>query len=111
MKLVAYTTYVSLCLLAFYAMGFSPIRLAFPFLILLSGITILSFVQLGQQAFHLFDPTRLSDSLFIDLDRCVRRATVAGSFWEDNSFPEAREPRGRICPQGAHDLGGLLISH
>jgi hypothetical protein len=86
MQLVAYTTFVSLCLLAFHAIGFSPIRLAFPFLILLSGVTILSFVQLGQQAFHFFDPTSLSDSLFIDLDRCVRRATVAGSFWDDNSF-------------------------
>jgi hypothetical protein len=86
MQLVAYTTFVSLCLLAFHAIGFSPIRLAFPFLILLSGVTILSFVQLGQQAFHFFDPTSLSNSLFIDLDRCVRRATVAGSFWDDNSF-------------------------
>jgi hypothetical protein len=86
MQLVAYTTFVSLCLLAFHAIGFSPIRFAFPFLILLSGVTILSFVQLGQQAFHFFDPTSLSDSLFIDLDQCVRRVTVAGSFWEDNAF-------------------------
>jgi hypothetical protein len=50
-QLVAFTTFLSLCLLAFLAMGFSPIPLAFPLLILLSGVTILSFVQLGQQAF------------------------------------------------------------
>lgn len=85
-ELVAFTTFLSLCLLAFFALGFSPIRLAFPLLILLSGVTILSFVQLGQQAFNLFDPTRLSGSLFQDMERCVRRATVSGGFWDDPSF-------------------------
>jgi len=85
-ELVAFTTFLSLCLLAFFAIGFSPIRLAFPLLILLAGITILSFVQLGQQAFHFFDPTRLSGSLFEDMERSVRRATVAGGFWDDPSF-------------------------
>ena len=85
-QLVAFTTFLSLCLLAFFAMGFSPIPLAFPLLILLSGVTILSFVQLGQQAFHFFDPTRLSGSLFTDLERCMRHATVSGGFWDDPSF-------------------------
>ena len=33
--------------------------LAFPLLVLLSGVSVLSFVHLGQQAFNLFDPTRL----------------------------------------------------
>jgi hypothetical protein len=86
MGLVAFTTFLSLCLLAFFAIGFSPIRLAFPLLILLSGLTILSFVQLGQQAFHLFDPTRLSGTLFEDMERCLRRSTVYGTFWSDPSF-------------------------
>jgi len=102
MQLVAYTTFVSLCLLAFYAMGFSPIRLAFPFLILLSGVTILSFVQLGQQAFHFFDPTSLSDALFTDLEKSVKQATVKSSFWNDGSFQAHAK-------QGAESaLNGLL---
>jgi hypothetical protein len=85
-RLLAYATFVSLCLLAFYGIGFSPVRLAIPFLVLLSGVTILSFVHLGQQAFYFFDPTRLADSIFADLHRWVTRATVAGRSWEDSSF-------------------------
>jgi hypothetical protein len=86
MSLLSYTTFVSLCLLAFYGIGFSPVRFAIPFLILLSGVTILSFVQLGQQAFYFFDPTRLAGPVFVDLERWVKRATVDSRFWEDPSF-------------------------
>jgi hypothetical protein len=58
-QLVAFTTFLALCLLTFSAIGFSPVRFAFPLLIFLSGVSVLSFVHLGQQAFNLFDPTRL----------------------------------------------------
>ena len=85
-RVLAYVTFVALCLLVFYAIGFSPIRLAVPFLILLSGVTILSFVQLGQHAFYFFDPTRLGRSIFTDLERWVARATSASRFWADPSF-------------------------
>jgi hypothetical protein len=86
MQLVAFTTFLALCLLAFSAMGFSPIRFAFPLLILLSGVTVLSFVHLGQQAFNLFDPTRLAGSIFEDLAGALRRVTAPTRFWEDPSF-------------------------
>lgn len=85
-RVLAYTTFVSLCLLAFYGIGFSPVRLAVPLLILLAGLTILSFVELGQRAFYFFDPTRLAGSIFVDLERWVKRATVRSRFWEDASF-------------------------
>jgi hypothetical protein len=86
MQLLAYTTFVSLSLLAFSGVGFSPIPLAVPLLTLLSGVAILSFVQLGQQAFYFFDPTRLAGSIFVDLERWVKRVTVASRFWNDPSF-------------------------
>jgi hypothetical protein len=85
-RLLAYTTFVALCLLAFFGIGFSPLRLAVPFLILLSGVTILSFVHLGQHAFYFFDPTRLAGSVFVDLERWVKRATVLSRFWGDPAF-------------------------
>jgi hypothetical protein len=85
-RVLAFTTFVSLCLLAFHAVGFSPVRLAIPFLVLLSGLTILSFVHLGQQAFYFFDPTKLAGSVFIDLERWVKRATAQSRFWDDPSF-------------------------
>jgi hypothetical protein len=85
-QLVAFTTFLALCLLTFSAIGFSPIRFAFPLLILLSGVTVLSFVHLGQQAFNLFDPTRLAGSIFEDLETALVRVTAPNRFWEDPSF-------------------------
>ena len=70
-QLVAFTTFLSLCLLTFSAIGFSPVRFAFPLLVLLSGVSVLSFVHLGQQAFNLFDPTRLVGAVFEDLEGAV----------------------------------------
>lgn len=87
-RLLAYTTFLSLCLLAFYGVGFSPIRPAVPLLIALSGIAILSFVRLGQQAFYFFDPTTLAQSAFADLERWTKRATVASYFWADPTFQQ-----------------------
>jgi len=104
MRLLAYATFVSLCLLAFYGIGFSPIRLAIPFLVLLSGVTILSFVQLGQQAFYFFDPTRLADSIFADVQRWVKRATVAGRSWKDSSFQRHASQRAESALQALTTL-------
>lgn len=85
-RLLAYTTFVALCLLAFFGVGFSPLRLAVPLLVFLSGLTILSFVHLGQHAFYFFDPTRLGGSVFLDFERWVKRATVDSRFWDDSAF-------------------------
>lgn len=104
-RLLAYTTFVALCLLAFYGIGFSPLRLALPFLILLSGVTILSFVHLGQHAFYFFDPTRLAGSIFVDLERWVKRATVESRFWEDPTFQNHAHQQGDAALKALRTLG------
>ena len=94
-RLLAFVTFISLCLLAFYSVGFSPVRLAIPLLIVFSGLTILSFVQLGQHAFYFLDPTRLANAIFVDLERWVERATVSSPFWADASFQAYSNQRAR----------------
>jgi hypothetical protein len=103
-QLVAFTTFLALCLLTFSAVGFSPIRFAFPLLILLSGVTVLSFVHLGQQAFNLFDPTRLAGSIFEDLEGALMRVAAPNRFWEDPSF---QWHANRQADAALHALGTL----
>jgi hypothetical protein len=103
-QLVAFTTFLALCLLTFSAIGFSPVRFAFPLLIFLSGVSVLSFVHLGQQAFNLFDPTRLVGAVFEDLDGAVVRVTASKRFWGDPSF---QWHANRQADAALHTLGTL----
>lgn len=103
-QLVAFTTFLCLCLLTFSAIGFSPIRFAFPLLILLSGVSVLSFVHLGQQAFNLFDPTRLVGAVFEDLEGAVVRVTASKRFWDD---PSLQWHANRQADAALHTLGTL----
>jgi hypothetical protein len=86
MRYLAFVTLLPIFLIGFYELGFSPIRLAVPLMILLSGVGIISFVQLGQRAFYFFDPTRLAYPIFDDLRAWVREAGVGGYRWDDKTF-------------------------
>ena len=64
MRSLAVLTSLAVCLLAFHAVGFKPVILAMPLLLLGTGLMIIGFVRLGARAFYLFDPTSLSNHLF-----------------------------------------------
>ena len=86
MRFLAGLTYFGVCLLAFHSVGLKPIILAIPLFLLCGGLAIIGFVRLGTRAFYLFDPTVLSQRLFVQLHRCHVQAQ-AGSFrWSDESF-------------------------
>jgi hypothetical protein len=86
MRYLAFVTFLPLFLIGFYELDFSPIRLVVPLMILLSGVAIISFVQLGQRAFYFFDPTRLAYPIFEDLRGWIQRASVGGYRWDDKNF-------------------------
>ena len=79
MRFLAGLTYFGVCLLAFHSVGLKPIILAIPLFLLCGGLAIIGFVRLGTRAFYLFDPTVLSQHLFVQLHRCHVQAQ-AGSF-------------------------------
>ncbi|MYK20594.1 hypothetical protein F4055_20900, partial [Candidatus Poribacteria bacterium] len=86
MRLLAFLTSFGVCLLAFHTVGFEPIILAIPLLILGAGVMIIGFVRLGARAFYFFDPTILSDRLFKQLFQCHRQVQAGGYRWFDRSF-------------------------
>ena len=86
MRFLASLTFIGLCLLVLHIVGFEPIILAMPLLVLSAGLMIIGFVQLGARAFHLFDPTTLSGGLLKQLQQYYLRVQAGGYRWSDPSF-------------------------
>ena len=86
MRLLAFLTSFGVCLLAFHTIGFEPIILAIPLLIIGAGVMIIGFVRLGARAFYFFDPTILSHRLFKQLFQYHRQVQAGGYRWLDPSF-------------------------
>ena len=86
MHCIAVFTYFGVCLLIFHSVGFEPVILAMPLLLLGAGLTIIGFVRLGARAFYLSDPTTLSGGLFEQLRQCHVQMQAGGYRWSDQSF-------------------------
>jgi len=85
-RYLTFATFLPLCLIALHLLGLEPLRLAAPFLTFFSGVGIIAFTKLGQRAFNLFDPTRLSYVLFAELTMWIREVGPGGFRWLDPSF-------------------------
>ena len=88
MKFLAVVTYLGICLLALNTVGFEPVFVAVPLVVLSAGLAIIGFVLLGTRAFYLFDPTILSGLVVETLQRCTRQMQAGGFRWIDNRFQE-----------------------
>src|SRR5579859_700790 len=87
-RYLSFATFLPLCLIAIHLLGFEPLRIAVPLLVVVAGVGIIAFTKLGQRAFNLFDPTKLSYVLFADLNRWIRQVTPGGFRWLDRSFQQ-----------------------
>ncbi|MBN1189482.1 MAG: hypothetical protein JXA46_07010 [Dehalococcoidales bacterium] len=85
-QIVALTVAVATLLLGKSAFGFSISSLDVLIVILLSIITIFSFIVLGLRIFSYFDPTKLAEYLGYDLARWFKAATPKGFQWNNSSF-------------------------
>ena len=86
MRILSFLTALGLILIAFRISGLPRIYLAVPFVTVLAGIGVFAFVKLGQRAFFLFDPTRLSYYIFEQLQYWIGTVKVSGFQWLDRSF-------------------------
>ena len=96
MRLLALLTSFAVCLIAFHTLGFEPIVLAIPLLIIGAGVMIIGFVRLGARAFYFFDPTILSHRLFKQLLQCHRQVQAGGYRWLDRSFQNHTHRRAQV---------------
>ena len=86
MRFLSFLTVLGLILVTLRISGQPRIYLAVPFVTLLAGIGIIAFVKLGQRAFYLFDPTKLSYHIFEQLRHYLRMVKAGGFQWSDKSF-------------------------
>ncbi|MFZ2207116.1 MAG: hypothetical protein WAV22_00445 [Porticoccaceae bacterium] len=86
MRFLSFLTFLGLILVALRISGFPRVYLAVPLVTLLAGIGVIAFVKLGQRAFYLFDPTKLSYHIFEQLQHWIGMARVGGFQWSNKSF-------------------------
>jgi len=85
-KILAILTSTSILLLGYIVFGGFPGVFISLFIILLGCFGIFCFVVLGIRVFSFFDPTRLSDTIFYDLNSNIRLSTINGFRWADPNF-------------------------
>lgn len=86
MRFLSFLTFLGLILIALRISGFPRVYLAVPLVTLLAGIGVIAFVKLGQRAFYLFDPTKLSYHIFEQLQHWLGMVRVGGFQWSNKSF-------------------------
>jgi len=86
MRFLSFITFLGLVLIAFNALGYPRVSLAVLFMVFAVGVGVIAFVNLGQRAFNLFDPTALSGHIFSQLVHWIKRVKAGGYLWRDDSF-------------------------
>jgi len=77
---------VSILLLGYRAFGGYPGIFNALFVIFFGCFWIFCFGVLGPRAFFFFDPTKLDDAIFCDLENNIRLSTINGFRWNDPNF-------------------------
>jgi hypothetical protein len=104
-------TFLPLCLVGLHFLGFAPIRIAVPFLVLMAGTGIIAFAALGRRAFDLFDPTGLADSLFSDFGGWLAQVSSGGFKWQDRSFQTHAHRQAASIVDTLQTLSDLAATH
>ena len=86
LRFLSFLTSLGLILIAFRLINMPRIFLAIPTVTVFAGIGIISFVKLGQRAFYLFDPTKLSHYIFEQMQHWIGMVKAGGFRWMDKSF-------------------------
>ncbi len=86
MRFLSFLTFLGLILISLRISGLPRVYLAVPLVTLLAGIGVIAFVKLGQRAFYLFDPTKLSYHIFEQLHHWLEIVKVGGFQWSNESF-------------------------
>ncbi|MDR4496425.1 MAG: hypothetical protein MRK02_00615 [Candidatus Scalindua sp.] len=77
---------ISIILLGYKSFGGIPGIFTSLFVIICGCFGIFCFVVLGFRAFYFFDPAKLSNDIFLDLNNNVRLSTIHGFRWAEQSF-------------------------
>lgn len=95
----------SLLLLGMGAFGYRAGALSLLYVIALGCFGVFCFGALGVRAFYFFDPTKLSDSIFLEMTRNIRSATIDGFRWD---IPDFQAHYYKLASQSVSELNALV---
>ena len=104
-KILAILTSVCIILLGYRAFGGYPGIFTSLFVVILGCFGIFCFVVLGLRAFFFFDPTRLGDAIFYELNNNIRLSTIRGFRWADPNFQSHYQ---KLAAKNISTLGTLI---
>ena len=86
MSFLGFATFLAIALIGLRSVGYPPIALAVPTVVLMFGVGVMAFVHLGNRALGLLDPTALALPVLYELEKWVREVTVNGPRFRDAAF-------------------------
>ena len=85
-KFLSNTTFFAFCLIVFYLLGYEKIYAALPIMLVLIGITIFSYIELGMYTSKLFNVDTLSMSIFKNLYKYINNSIKKDMYHQDKIF-------------------------
>ena len=85
-KFLSNTTFFAFSLIVFFLLGYEKIYIAIPIMLVLIGITIFSYIELGMYTSKLFNVDALSKSIFKNLYKYVNNSIKKDIYYEDKNF-------------------------
>ncbi|MDD2509911.1 MAG: hypothetical protein PHG94_02115 [Syntrophomonas sp.] len=85
-QILSFLTVYSIILLCYISLGGVPGIINTVFVTLLCCYSIYCFTLLGTRVFSFFDPAQLANTVFYDINKAIKSATINGFAWKDMSF-------------------------
>lgn len=85
-KFLSNTTFFAFSLIVFFLLGYEKIYVAIPIMLILIGMTIFSYIELGMYTSKLFNVDTLSNSIFMNLYKYINNSIKKDMYHQDKNF-------------------------
>ena len=86
LKYLVFFTFLGILFLTQYVLGYRVNPLNVPLITILAGFAVFAFYQLGVRVLSLFEPTKLSNEIFINIHKSVKNVLPGNKNWKAGEF-------------------------
>ncbi|MEM5513841.1 hypothetical protein WNY79_13185 [Pseudoalteromonas sp. AS84] len=86
LKYLVFFTFLGILFLTQYVLGYRVNPLNVPIITILAGFAVFAFYQLGVRVLSLFEPTKLSNEIFINIHKSVKNVLPGNKNWKVGEF-------------------------
>ena len=88
LRYLVFFTFLGILFLTQYVLGYRVNPINIPVITILAGFAVFAFYQLGVRVLSLFEPTELSNEIFINIHKSVKKVLPGNKNWEVPEFQE-----------------------